>query len=117
MVAGHSGPETADDSRTHFGIFAPGVTQLFPEGKVINLHPWEYNEVPVLLGAALRLDAPIVALHLTRPGHPHPGSRAPWAFRRTSKRPAGAYVVRDYRPGQPQQGAFYRAGYQRHGFL
>ena len=31
-VAGHSGPETADDSRTHFGIFAPGVTQLFPDG-------------------------------------------------------------------------------------
>ena len=29
-VAGHSGPETADDSRTHFGVFAPGVTQLVP---------------------------------------------------------------------------------------
>ncbi|MEK7484620.1 MAG: transketolase, partial [Planctomycetota bacterium] len=35
-VVGHSGPETAEDSRTHFGIFAPGVTQLFPEGKVID---------------------------------------------------------------------------------
>ena len=30
-VAGHSGPETAEDSRTHFGIFETGVTQLFPE--------------------------------------------------------------------------------------
>ena len=39
-VAGHSGPETAEDSRTHFGIFAPGVTQLLPDGHVINLHPW-----------------------------------------------------------------------------
>ena len=29
-VAGHSGPETAEDSRTHFGIFAPAVTQLSP---------------------------------------------------------------------------------------
>ena len=48
-VAGHSGPETAEDSRTHFGIFSPGVTQLFPDGAIINLHPWEYNEVPVLL--------------------------------------------------------------------
>ena len=38
-VAGHSGPETAEDSRTHFGIYEPGVTQLFPEGKVIDLHP------------------------------------------------------------------------------
>ena len=53
-VAGHSGPETAEDSRTHFGIFETGVTQLFPEGHVIDLHPWEYNEVPVVLAAALR---------------------------------------------------------------
>ncbi len=66
-VAGHSGPETAEDSRTHFGIFATGVTQLFPEGQVIDLHPWEYNEVPVVLAAALATDVPIVALHLTRP--------------------------------------------------
>jgi len=66
-VAGHSGPETADDSRTHFGVFSPAVMQLFPAGHVINLHPWEYNEVPVLLGAALQQKAPIVVLHLTRP--------------------------------------------------
>ncbi len=26
-VVGHSGPETAEDSRTHFGIFSPSVTQ------------------------------------------------------------------------------------------
>jgi len=63
-VAGHSGPETAEDSRTHFGIFAPGATQLFPDGHIINLHPWEYNEVPVLLGAALKTDVPIIGLHL-----------------------------------------------------
>ncbi|OHD80695.1 MAG: hypothetical protein A3J97_05960 [Spirochaetes bacterium RIFOXYC1_FULL_54_7] len=29
-VSERTGPETADDSRTHFGIFSPGVTQLFP---------------------------------------------------------------------------------------
>src|SRR6185503_2646244 len=52
-VAGHSGPETAEDSRTHFGIYETYVTQLFPEGHVIDLHPWEHNEVPVALGAAL----------------------------------------------------------------
>ncbi len=52
-IAGHAGPETAEDSRTHFGIFETAVTQLFPEGHVIDLHPWEYNEVPVVLGAAL----------------------------------------------------------------
>ena len=90
-VAGHSGPETAEDSRTHFGIFAIGVTQLFPEGQVIDLHPWEYNEVPVVLGAAFGLDVPIVALHLTRPadrdprpggaGHPVPLRRGPRRLR------------------------------------
>jgi transketolase len=66
-VAGHSGPETAEDSRTHFGIFSPGVTQLLPDGQVINLHPWEHNEVAPALGAALATDVPIIALHLTRP--------------------------------------------------
>ena len=39
-IAGHSGIETAEDSRTHFGVFAPGVSQLFPKGQVINLHPF-----------------------------------------------------------------------------
>ena len=53
-VAGHSGPETAEDSRTHFGIFETDVTQLFPDGHVIDLHPWEYNEVPVVLGRGAR---------------------------------------------------------------
>ena len=43
------------------------MTRLFPEGSVIDLHPWEYNEVPVVLGAAFATDVPIVALHLTRP--------------------------------------------------
>jgi transketolase len=66
-VAGHSGPETAEDSRTHFGIFSPGVTQLFPDGHVIDVHPWEHNEVPVVIAAALKTDAHIIALHLTRP--------------------------------------------------
>ncbi len=102
-VAGHSGPETADDSRTHFGIFSPGVTQLFPKGQVIDLHPWEYNEVPVLLGAALRQTAPIVALHLTRPPVEVPDREAlgmPSHFEAAR----GAYVVRDYRPDQPRGG-------------
>ena len=108
-VAGHSGPETADDSRTHFGIFAPGVTQLFPEGSIINLHPWEHNEVPVLLGAALAQDVPIVALHLTRPPIEVPDRKklgVPSHFAAAR----GAYVVRDYRPDQPRGGALIVQG-------
>ncbi|MGQ9681702.1 MAG: transketolase-like TK C-terminal-containing protein [Anaerolineae bacterium] len=102
-VAGHSGPETADDSRTHFGIFAPGVTQLFPEGQIINLHPWEYNEVPVVLGAALALDVPLIALHLTRPPITVPDRQAlgvppHWEAAK------GAYVIRPFRPHQPKMG-------------
>jgi transketolase len=102
-VAGHSGPETAEDSRTHFGIFSPGATSLFPDGHVINIHPWEYNEVPVMLAAALRTDKPIVALHLTRPGVEIPDREALGlgSYKLAAK---GAYILRDYRNGQPKQG-------------
>ena len=108
-VAGHSGPETAEDSRTHFGIFETGVTQLFPEGQVIDLHPFEYNEVPVLLGAALAQAAPIVALHLTRPAIEIPDREAlgiPSHFEAAR----GAYVMRDFRPGQPAMGTVFVRG-------
>jgi transketolase len=108
-VAGHSGPETADDSRTHFGIFEPGVTQLFPEGKVIDLHPWEYNEVPVMLGAALALDVPVVALHLTRPAIEIPDREAlgmPSHFEAAR----GAYVLRGFRSDLPRAGTVFVRG-------
>lgn len=102
-IAGHSGPETAEDSRTHFGIYEPSVTQLFPEGHVVDLHPWEANEVPVLLAAGLASGAPIVALHLTRPAIPIPDRDAlgiPSHFEAAR----GAYVVRDHRPGRRPDG-------------
>ena len=108
-VAGHSGPETADDSRTHFGIFETGVTQLFPEGAVIDLHPWEHNEVPVVLGAAFATDVPIIALHLTRPPIVIPDRDAlgiPSHFEAAR----GAYVMRDFRPGQPPAGTVFVRG-------
>jgi transketolase len=98
-VAGHSGPETAEDSRTHFGIFAPGVTQLFPEGHCIDLHPWEHNEVPVVLGAALRQKAHLVALHLTRPAVTIP-DRAALGMDSHFEAARGAYLIRDFRPGK-----------------
>lgn len=108
-VAGHSGPETADDSRTHFGVFSPGVTQLFPKGAVINLYPWEHNEVPVLLGAALHQKAPVIALHLTRPPIEIPdrqklGMPSHFAAAR------GAYVMRDYKPGLTKSGVLIVQG-------
>src|SRR5919204_398909 len=98
-VAGHSGPETAGDSRTHFGIFETGVTQLFPDGQVIDVHPWEHNEVPVVLAAAFRTRAPIVALHLTRPAVEIP-DRARLGMPSHFAAAKGAYVLREFAPGE-----------------
>jgi transketolase len=89
-VAGHSGPETAEDSRTHFGIFAPGVTQLFPEGHVCNIHPWEYNEVPVVL-------------HLTRPPVTIPDRKA-LGVASHFEAAKGAYLIRDFDASKPRGG-------------
>ena len=108
-VVGHSGPETAEDSRTHFGIFAPGVTQLFPEGHVINLHPWEHNEVAPSLAAALESDAPIVALHLTRPAFETPDREA-LGLPSHMNAAKGAYVLREYDPERPKEGCLIVQG-------
>ena len=108
-VAGHSGPETADDSRTHFGIFAPGVTELFPTGQVINLYPWEHNEVPVMLAAALQTDVPIIALHLTRPAIEIP-DREKLGIASHFEAAKGAYLIRDYDPALPRMGTIFVQG-------
>ena len=108
-IAGHAGPETAEDSRTHFGIFATGVTQLFPEGHVIDLHPWEYNEVPVVLAAALATSVPIVALHVTRPAIELP-DRAALGMPSHFEAARGAYVMRDFKPGRPRGGTVFVQG-------
>ncbi len=109
LCASHSGPETAEDSRTHFGILAPGVTQLFPDGKCIDLHPWEHNEVAPVLGAALRMDAAVIALHLTRPAVEIPDREAlgiPSHFEAAR----GAYVIRPFRADQRPMGTIIVQG-------
>ncbi len=102
-VAGHSGPETAEDSRTHFGIFSPQVTQLFPSGRVINLHPFEHNEVAPALAAALGTDVPIIALHLARPRIEIP-NRARLSVPSHFEAAKGAYVVKNYDRSAPREG-------------
>ncbi len=108
-VAGHSGPETAEDSRTHFGVFSPGVMQLFPTGHVIDLHPWEYNEVPAMLAAAFSTDVPIVALHLTRPPIALPDREA-LGIPSHLEAARGAYVMRPYRADRPHGGTVFVRG-------
>jgi len=102
-VAGHSGPETAEDSRTHFGIFAPGVTQLFPDGHIVNLYPWEHNEVAPALAAALSTDIQIVALHLTRPPVEIP-DREKLGMASHLDASKGAYLIRNYDERREKKG-------------
>ncbi len=108
-VAGHSGPETAEDSRTHFGVFSPGVTQLFPDGQVCDLHPYEYNEVPVMLAEALKGPWPIIALHLTRPAVEIP-DREKLGMAHHFEAAKGAYILRDYKEGEPRGGCIFVQG-------
>jgi transketolase len=108
-IAGHAGPETAEDSRTHFGIFETYVTQLFPEGQIIDLHPWEYNEVPVVLAAALSTSVPLVALHLTRPAVEIP-DRAALGMPSHFEAARGAYVMREFTPHVPRGGTVFVQG-------
>ncbi len=108
-VAGHSGPETAEDSRTHFGVFSPGVMQLFPDGHVLDLHPWEYNEVPVVLAAAFATNVPIVAIHLTRPPIEIP-DRAALGLPSHFAAARGAYVLRPFRERVPRAGTVFVRG-------
>ena len=103
FVAGHSGPETAEDSRTHFGIYETGVMELFPKGQAIDLHPWEHNEVPVMLAAALSIDCPIVALNLTRPAVEIP-DRVALGIESHFAAAKGAYLIRDHDPSREPQG-------------
>ena len=102
-VVGHSGPETAEDSRTHFGIFAPGVTQLFPDGHIVNIHPWEHNEVAPALAGAFNTDIPIIGLHLTRPPIMIPDRKA-LGIDSHKNAAKGAYLIKDYDKDKPEGG-------------
>lgn len=108
-IAGHSGPETAEDSRTHFGIFSPGVTQMFPDGQILNLYPWEHNEVAPMIGAAMASDKAIIALHLTRPAVEIP-DREKLGMASHFDAAKGAYIIRNYKPGQPKMGTIFVQG-------
>ena len=102
-IAGHSGPETAEDSRTHFGIFAPGVTQLFPQGHIINLHPWEHNEVAPAMAAAMNTKTSIIAIHLTRPPVEIP-DRNKLGIASHLDAAKGAYIIKNYDSNKNKDG-------------
>ena len=108
-VAGHSGIETAEDARTYYGVFETVVTQLFPDGKVINLYPTDFNEVPIMLAAAMRMPQPVIALHLTRPSITLPDREA-LGIESHMMAEKGAYLIRDYDVNLPKMGTIIVQG-------
>jgi transketolase len=108
ILAAHSGPETAADARTHFGIFAPQVWKLFPRGQVINLNFWDYNDVAPGYFAAAEIAARdpkvgIITIEVARPDFPV-ADRERFADSDLNAAAKGFYVIRDFAPGQPRHG-------------
>jgi transketolase len=108
ILVGHSGPETAADGRTHFGIFAPQVWKLFPRGEAIHLNFWDYNDVAPAYFAAAEIAARearvgIITLEVARPDFPV-ADRTRFADTDLRAAARGFYVIRDFTPGQPRHG-------------
>ncbi|HUU33234.1 MAG TPA: hypothetical protein VMW48_04170, partial [Vicinamibacterales bacterium] len=107
ILSAHSGPETAADARTHFGIFAPQVWKLFPRGQIINLSFWDYNDVAPGYFAAAAIAARdkkvgIIAIEVARPDLPV-ADRRTFADQDVRAAAKGLYVIRDFAPG-PRHG-------------
>ncbi len=114
VLAAHSGPETAADARTHFGIFAPRVFDLLPRGQVLNLHCADYNDVAPAWFAAARLaatrrDIGVIVLHVARPDA-EVFDRMAFADPDLLAAARGIYLVRDYLPGLPPAGTVLLQG-------
>lgn len=108
ILAAHSGPETAADARTHFGIFAPQVWKLFPRGQTIHLSFWDYNDVAPGYFAAAEIAARdakvgIISIEVARPDFPV-ADRTRFADPDVRAAARGLYVIRDFAPDRPRQG-------------
>jgi len=108
ILAGHSGPETAADARTHFGIFSPQVWKLFPRGQAITLNFWDYNDVAAGYFAAAEIAARekkvgIIVLEVARPDFPV-ADRSTFADTDIKAAAKGLYVISDFTPGKPRHG-------------
>jgi transketolase len=108
ILAGHSGPETAADGRTHFGIFATQVWKLFPRGQTIHLNFWDYNDVAAGYFAAAEIAARdpkvgIISIEVARPDLAI-ADRSKFADPDLKAAAKGLYVIRDFAPGRPRHG-------------
>jgi len=107
ILAGHSGPETAADGRTHFGIFATQVWKLFPRGQTISLNFWDYNDVAPGYFAAAEIAARdpkvgIIIIEVARPDNPV-ADRSAFADPDPCAAAKGFYLIRDFAAG-PRHG-------------
>ena len=114
VLAGHSGPETAADARTHFGIFAPQVWTLLPRGQVVNLYFWDYNDVaPGYFAAVQRAlavkEIGIIVIHVARPDFVV-ADRSTFADTDLRAAARGLYLIRDYDPAAPPMGTVFVQG-------
>ncbi len=108
ILAGHSGPETAADARTHFGIFSPQVMKLFPRDRTIHLSFWDYNDVAPGYFAAAEIAARdskigIIIIETARPDFTV-ADRSKFADTSLKAAAKGLYVVREFNPNQPRHG-------------
>ncbi|MXY20498.1 MAG: hypothetical protein F4Y49_04085 [Dehalococcoidia bacterium] len=108
ILAGHSGPETAADARTHFGIFAPQVWKLFPRDQVIVLSFWDYNDVAPGYFAAAEIAANdpkvgVIVIEVARPDFPV-SDRSSFADTDLKAAAKGFYLIRDFDPDKPKDG-------------
>ena len=108
ILAGHSGPETAADARTHFGIFSPQVWKLFPRDQVIVLSFWDYNDVAPGYFAAAEIAANdpkvgVIVIEVARPDFPV-SDRSTFADTDLKAAAKGFYMIRDFDPDKPRDG-------------
>ena len=108
ILAGHSGPETAADGRTHFGIFATQVWRMLPRGQVIHLNFWDYNDVAAGYFAAAEIAARdpkvgVIVIEVARPDNAV-ADRSKFADTDIKAAAKGFYVIRDFTPGKPRHG-------------
>ena len=108
ILAGHSGPETAADARTHFGIFSPQVWKLFPKGQVITLSFWDYNDVAPGYFAAAEIAARdpkvgVIVLEVARPDFPV-ADRSTFADTDLMAAAKGFYTIKDFDADKPKHG-------------
>jgi transketolase len=84
------------------------VWTLFPEGQIVNLYLWDYNDVAPAYFAAAQLaitkkECSVIVVHVARPDIPV-ADRSTFADTELTAAAKGVYVIRDYDNKNPPSG-------------